>query len=113
MPPMTLLRTLAVALLLASTAAHAQLRTIPGEAKRGEMRHVQDMVVAIDGEARRLAPGAQIRDPSNRVVMPAALPRAAEVKYLLNAEGLVRQVWILTPEEAAKREEVKNGAVKN
>jgi hypothetical protein len=88
---------------LASTAAYAQLRTIPDQAKRGEMRHLESMVVEIDGVAQRLAPGAQIRDASNRVIVPTAVPARAPVKYLYNEEGLVRQVWILTPEEAAKR----------
>src|SRR2546425_3428002 len=86
---------------VASTAAYAQLRIIPDNAKRGEMRHLQDMVVEIDGTMLRLAPGAQIRDASNRVVVPAAVPARATVKYLFSADGLVRQVWILTPEEAA------------
>jgi hypothetical protein len=88
---------------LASTAAYAQLRTIPDEAKRGEMRHLEDMTVEIDGVLQRLAPGAQIRDAANRVIVPTAVPPRAPVKYLYNGEGLVRQVWILTPEEAAKR----------
>jgi hypothetical protein len=83
-------------------AALAQLRSIPDEAKRGVMRHVYDMVVEIDGTSKRLAPSAQIRDPSNRIVVPTALPAGSQVKYLLNAEGLVRQVWILSPAEAAK-----------
>jgi hypothetical protein len=98
-----LLRLLIACACLASAGAHAQLRTIPQEAKAGGIRHVQDMVVAIDGVELRLAPGAQIRDASNRVVLPTAVPAGANVKYVLNDEGLVRQVWILTPEEAAKR----------
>ena len=53
-------------------AAHAQLRTIPGDAKAGLLRYVNDTQVAIDGVAQRLAPGE------------------------------VHRVWILTPEEAAK-----------
>jgi hypothetical protein len=85
-----------------SGSLQAQVRTIPEQAKGGEIRHVQDMVVSIGGVALRLAPGAQIRDGSNRLVVPTALPPGAQVKYLLNDEGLVRQVWILTPAEAAK-----------
>jgi hypothetical protein len=88
---------------LIATLAHGQARSIPGEAKRGEMRHVQETIVSIDGAPRRLAPGAQIRDEANRLVVPTAVPAGAPVKYLLDAEGLVRRVWILTPEEAAKR----------
>ena len=86
-----------------STSAYAQLRSIPDEAKRGEIRHLQDMVVAIDGVPQRLAPGAQIRDAANRVVVPAAVAAGTEVKYVMNGEGLVRQIWILSPAEAAKR----------
>ena len=89
-----------------SMSAQAQLRTIPGEAKGGEMRHVQDMIVAINGVQLRLAPGAQIRDVSNRIVFPTALPAGAHVKYLLDHHGQLRRVWILTPEEA-KRQAVK------
>ena len=84
-------------------AAYAQFRSIPEAAKRGDIRHRQDMVVEISGKVQRLAPGAQIRDASNRLVVPTALPPGAPVKYVMDAQGMVRQVWILTPEEAAQR----------
>jgi hypothetical protein len=93
---------------LVAASAQAQLRTIPGEAKDGEIRHVYDMLVSINGVEVRLAPGAQIRDGENRIIVPTALPAGSKVKYLLDNEGLVRQVWILTPQEAAKNEAVKN-----
>jgi hypothetical protein len=102
---MALLRPLLSPLLAAallSAGVHAQVRAIPGDAKRGEIRHVENMQVQIDGMPQRLAPGAQIRDASNRVVVPTALPAGVQVKYLLNEEGMVRQVWILTPEEAKR-----------
>ena len=82
--------------------ANAQLRSIPEDARRGEMRHLQEMVVELDGAQQRLAPGAQIRDGANRVILPSALTAPAVVKYLLDDQGLVRQVWILTPQEAAR-----------
>ncbi|MGH8689466.1 MAG: hypothetical protein ACREUS_00415 [Burkholderiales bacterium] len=96
------MRWLAFALLLslAATAA-AQLRTIPKEAKRGEIRHLQEMIVEIDGKSRHLAPGAQIRDPDNRLVLPVSLSGKADVKYLLDAGGMVHRVWILSPRERA------------
>jgi hypothetical protein len=111
---MRLLQLFMISACLLSASAHAQLRTIPGEAKGGELRHAQDGAsLSIGGVALRLAPGAQIRDESNRLVVPTAVPAGAQVKYLLNDEGQVRQVWILTPAEAAKREKVKNEALKN
>ena len=83
-------------------AAQAQLRTIPAGAKAGQIRHVQDMIVSIDNVQQRLSPGAQIRDPDNRLVVPTALPAGAQVRYLVDARGQVHRVWILTPAEAAK-----------
>jgi hypothetical protein len=82
--------------------ASAQLRSVPEDAKQAKVRHVQDMLIELDGAQQRLAPGAQIRDTSNRLIVPSALPEGAQVRYRLDAEGLVRQVWILTPEEAAR-----------
>jgi hypothetical protein len=94
---------LAVVCLLANPAL-AQLRTIPDAAKRGEMRHVQEMIVAIDGGMQRLSPGAQVRDAGNRLIVPSAIPAGSLVKYLLNDAGQVHRVWILSPEEAARRD---------
>ena len=88
-------------LALFASAAVAQLRTIPADAQRAEMRHVQENVVELNGQRAQLAPGARIRDGSNRVIMPTALPSGSLVKYRLDANGQVREVWILTPEEAA------------
>jgi hypothetical protein len=104
---MSFLRLFLGAVVLACSAAHAQVRSIPDAAKQGEIRHVQESMVSIDGKPQRLAPGAQIRDEANRIVVPAEVRAGAQVKYLLNEEGLVQRVWILTPAEGAKREAVK------
>jgi hypothetical protein len=94
---------LAIAVLAgyAATSA-AQLRSIPQDAQRGTLTHVQEMIVELGGSRQRLAPGAQIRDASNRVLLPAAVPAGSLVRYRLDTQGMVRQVWILTPEEAAQ-----------
>jgi hypothetical protein len=60
------------------------------------------MEVEIDGARERLSAGAQIRDSSNRLLLPTAIPAGALVKYVRDAQGLVHRVWILTPEEAAR-----------
>src|SRR3954462_14078926 len=85
-----------------AACAAAQLRTIPQDAKRGTLRHVQEMVVEIDGGRRQLAPGAQIRDGNNRIVLPSTLAAGTPVKYRVDGEGMIQQVWILTPQEAAE-----------
>jgi len=87
----------------AASVAYAQFRTIPEAAKRGQMQHVQDMLVEINGQRVQLAAGSQIRDESNRIVVPSALPPGRSlVKYLVDASGLVTRVWILSPAEAAQ-----------
>ena len=87
--------------------AMGQLRTIPAEAKRGQMSHLQDMVVAIDGKPVRLSPGAQIRDPDNRLVLPVSLPANSDVRYVADDSGAVHRVWILTAEEKAQAPQPK------
>jgi len=97
------MRHLLTFLLLAGFAAvaAAQLRTIPAEAKRATLRHLQDMVVELDDRPVQLTPGAQIRDASNRIVVPSSVTHATIVKYLLDASGQrVHRVWILSREEA-------------
>jgi len=89
-------------LLLAASLASAQVRSIPEDAKVGQIRHLQEMLVEIDGTPQQLAPGAQIRDTSNRIIMPTAIPPGTLVKYLVDAAGQVQKVWILTPEEAQR-----------
>ena len=86
----------------AAGAAQAQLRTIPAEAKRATMSHVNGMTVSIDGKNAELAAGAQIRDGRNMIVVPTAVPPGILVKYTLDTQGRVGRVWILSPQEAAQ-----------
>ena len=85
--------------------AAAQTRGIPKDAPRAQMRHLYDTTMALNGKESRLAPGAQIRDASNRVVMPSRVAGTVLVKYRLDPDGSLRQVWILTPEEAAQNDQ--------
>jgi hypothetical protein len=87
---------------LLAVPAAAQLRTIPQDAKRAEIRHVQAYTVELNGQPVQLTAGAQIRDASNRIIVPTAVPAGALVKYRLDGQGRVRDVWILTPQEAAQ-----------
>jgi len=96
---MTRLLIAALALSLAGGAL-AQLRSIPAHAKAGKIRHMQEMIVQVDGKLARLARGAQVRDASNRILVPAAIPPDSAVKYTLNAQGELAAVWILSAAEA-------------
>ena len=82
-------------------AAAAQLRTIPPEAKVATIRHLESMAVEIDGKPQQLAPGAQIRDADNRLVLPTALPDKEQAMILLDGSGMVHRVWLLSPQEKA------------
>ena len=104
-----MIRQLTALVLLAGLAAasFAQVRSIPDDATRGVIRHQQDMIVEIDGVPRRLAPGARIRDASNRFIVPSAIPSGTLAKYQLDGDGMLREIWFLTPEEAAQADKVK------
>ena len=98
-----MIRCLLLVLALALPAvALAQFRNIPADAKRATIRSLGQMDVEIGGKQMRLAPGAQVRDPDNRIVLPTAIPEGAKVKYLLDAQSMVSRVWILSPQEDAQ-----------
>ena len=100
-----MLRTLILAIgLAASLGALAQVRTIPAEAKRGQLQHVQENTIRMSGKLMRLSAGAQIRDASNLIIQPAAVPSGTLVKYTLDGQGSVHRVWILTLPEASQRD---------
>ena len=86
-----------------AASAFAQLRTIPADAKRAKISPVQERIVVLNGKREMLAPGVQIRDAQNRIIVPNALPANSLVKYRRDAAGAVSEVWILTPNEAARR----------
>ena len=82
-------------------AAAAQLRTIPQEARLGTIRHLESMAVELDGQPQQLSPGAQILDADNRLVLPVSLQEKEQVMVLLDGSGMIRRVWILSPQEKA------------
>ncbi|GIX27664.1 MAG: hypothetical protein KatS3mg123_1545 [Burkholderiales bacterium] len=88
-----------------SGGASAQ-RILPAEAALGKVDAFEYPHAKIAGKTYRLAPGARIFDSWNRVVMPPALPQDARVLYLVDGNGDLSRVWLLTPEELA-REELK------
>ena len=100
-----MIRLLALLALAFAGSAAAQLRTIPADAKLGEIRHVQTSLVELNGKPALLSPGAQIRDTDNRLILPVAVVRKTAVKYLLDASGKVHRIWILSAKE--KAEEVR------
>jgi hypothetical protein len=88
-------------------AADAQLRPMPQDSAFGVMRHIEGMIVQIDKRVVRLAPGAQIRDPADRIVLPVSVPPGSAVRYTLDREGYLYRVWILSPQELAREKRTR------
>ena len=87
---------------LASSLAIAALpRPIPDDAVKAKASFSRPGAVEVKGEALLLSPGAQIRDAANRIVLPSHVRGEYTVRMLLDNNGQVHRVWILTPEEAA------------
>jgi hypothetical protein len=84
-------------------AAQVQ-RNFPENALRGALVIGQPPEILLNGKPARLAPGARIRNQANMLQMSGQLiGTRLLVHYTLDSLELVKDVWILTPEEAAKK----------
>ena len=100
--PGLMLATLALALCANAAIAQILPRNIPLEAKRAQVRHVQEMLLSIDGKPVMLSPGGHIRDRNNLIIVPSQLPADGALgRYLLDSNGQASRIWLLTAEEAA------------
>ena len=92
------------AALLAMGANPAHARPFPPDALRGELVVTAPPEVLLNRKPLRLAPGARIRDGGNRVVLSGSLAgQKLLVHYTRHADGQLREVWLLTPAEAARQ----------
>ena len=94
----------ALTLAAALPAAAQTSRPFPANALRGELLITQPPEVLLNGRPARLSPGARIRDTQNMLQMSGALVGLPlRVHYTLEPSGGVHNVWILTPDEAARK----------
>jgi hypothetical protein len=77
-------------------------RMLPENSIRGEMVVYSPTTAAVNGQMRMLAPGVQIRDPFNMVVLPGMIQRLVPVRYQTDLGGAISKVWILSQREAAQ-----------
>jgi hypothetical protein len=85
-------------------AAPTPTRPFPATALRGELQFGQPPEVQLNGQPARLAPGARIRGENNMLVLSGALMGSKAVaNYTLDMMGNVKDVWILTAAERAKK----------
>ena len=83
-------------------------RPFPQNTKRGAMSSGEYPEITIDGQVRRLAPGARIWNANNLIEMPAALHgQDFTVNYTEDMQGAINRVWILTPQEASEQLETQ------
>jgi hypothetical protein len=91
---------------LASTVVLAQgnFRKFPTKALRGAITFGQWPAITLNGQDARLSPGAKVYDQLNLLTMASSLMgNNYLVNYTTELNGLVHEVWILTPEEAAEK----------
>lgn len=93
-----------IACALALPAAAQVQRNFTEKALRGEIVFGTPPEITLNGKPARLAPGARIRDQGNLLLMPGGLVGGkAVVNYTTELEGMVLDVWILRPDEAARK----------
>ncbi len=84
--------------------AVAQQRSFPQQALRGALIIQSPPEAVLNGQPARLAPGVRIRGQNNMLEMSASLVGAKLlVHYTRDPQGLIQEVWILTPAEAARQ----------
>ena len=86
-----------------ASAAAQNSRAFPQNTLRGAIVFGDYPTISLNGKATTLTPGARVRNPQNMIVMAASLTGGKWlVNYTLDMGGeQVRDVWILTPDEAA------------
>jgi hypothetical protein len=95
---------LTACLCLVGPAVAQVQRAFPQNALRGAIVIGVAPDIQVNGAPARLAPGARIRDAGNMAVVPSGLTGGRYlVNYTVDSSGLVKEVWILRPEEAAVR----------
>jgi hypothetical protein len=95
---------LAACLTALSWVAVAQnaVRPFPKDALRATLVVTAAPAITLDGKPDRLSPGARIRNAQNLLIMSNTLiGQTLLVNYTREAAGMVHDVWILTPAEAA------------
>jgi hypothetical protein len=94
----------AVAAVCIVAPAAAQQRAFPQNALRGALVLTTPTQGVLNGQPVGLAPGLRIRGQDNMLAMSGPLLGSKLlVHYTTDLQGFVKDVWILTPEEAAKR----------
>jgi hypothetical protein len=94
----------AVAIPVSVAAQDVVQRPFPQTALRGQIAFGIAPEIVLNGQPARLAPGARLHGTNNLLMAPGALVGAkAVVNYTFEINGLVQEVWILRPDEQARK----------
>ncbi len=95
----------AAALITWAAPAAAQMpRNFPADALRGDFVVTAPPEIVLNGQPAKLSPGARIRGADNMLALSGTLiNQRLLVHYTIDSLGLVRDVWVLRPAEAARR----------
>lgn len=78
------------------------VRIFSDATRQGMLQITAPPSVVLNGQDDRLSPGVRIRGTNNMLVMSGMLVgQQFPVRYTREPSGLIHEVWILTPEEAA------------
>ncbi len=92
------------AVALVAPAAAQMQRHFPATALRGAMVVGGDSQIQLNGRGAQFAPGVRVRDQNNMFQLTGALVgQKLLVNYTIDTSGLVKDVWILRPEEVQMR----------
>jgi len=79
-------------------------RTFPPGTLRGKVDFQAPPMIVLDGQATRLSPGSRVQSAQRMLVPSAALAgQSFVVNYTRDVNGAVRDIWLLTPQEAATK----------
>ena len=89
-------------------------RSFPPGAKRGELKAHEYPRYQVGKAIYRISAGGRIFNEQNMIIMPVSLQRqTAEVMYLIDMNGNLSTLWLLTKEEAANYPLSKSSATQN
>ncbi|WP_423459613.1 hypothetical protein [Ottowia sp. VDI28] len=95
------LSAMALTSLLLGAGVQAQVRNFPQDVKRAQIVFAAPPEVLVNGQREFLAPGVRVRNQQNLLALTGSLHgQMFTVNYLRDPAGLIREIWILTPDEA-------------
>ena len=82
--------------------AQAQ-RLFPQRIERGEITFTAPPQVLLNGQPERLSHGVRVRTERNTFALSGTLRgKTFVVNYVRDPAGMIREIWLLTPEEAQR-----------